>query len=54
MANAAFAIMGGEPVPRDPVFGLPYGWDPATRTLSPPDSPEFKEMDIEPIVVPTP
>jgi hypothetical protein len=52
MAHAAFAIMGGEPVPRDPVFGLPYVWDPATRTLSPPDSPEFKEMEIKPIVVP--
>lgn len=54
MVHAAFSIMGGEPIPTDPVFGLPYLWDPATRTLSPPDSPEFKEMHIEPIVVPVP
>jgi hypothetical protein len=50
--QAAFSIIKGDPPPADPVHGQPYQWDPATRTLSPPDSPEFKEMDIEPIVIP--
>ena len=53
MNQAAFAIMKGEPIPNDPVFGLPYQWDPNTRTLSPPSSPEFKEISIDPIKVPS-
>lgn len=52
MTQAAFAVMQGQPVPNDPVYGQSYGWDPATRTLSPPDSPEFKKMELKPIVVP--
>ena len=52
MMQAAFAIMQGQPIPNDPVYGQSYGWDPATRTLSPPDSPEFKELQLKPIVVP--
>ena len=53
MAQAAFAIMNGQPVPNDPIHGLPYLWDPATRTLSPPDSPVFQELQLKPLVVPT-
>ena len=51
MMQAAFALMKGQPLPPDPVYGLPYQWDPATRTLSPPDSPEFQEMQLKPVVV---
>ena len=54
MTHAAFAIMQGQAVPNDPVYGQPYRWNETTRELSPPDSPEFKDMDIKPIVVPTP
>jgi hypothetical protein len=52
MTQAAFAIMKGEPVPNDPVHGLPYQWDPASRMLSAPNSPLFSEVDLKPITVP--
>jgi len=51
---AAFAIMKGEPVPKDPIHGLPYIWDPVTRVLSAPSDPIFKEMKVEPLTVPRP
>jgi len=54
MTQAAFAIMKGQAVPNDPVYGLPYRWDAATRTLSAPDSPVFKEMGIKPLSIPKP
>ena len=54
MTEAAFAIMQGQAMPNDPVYGLPYRWDPATRELSAPDSQAFKDMDIKPIKVPKP
>jgi hypothetical protein len=54
MTLAAFSIMQGQALPNDPVYGLPYRWDPETRTLSAPDSPDFKEMDLKPIKVPKP
>lgn len=54
MNQAAFSIMNGETPPNDPVYGLPYRWDPSTRTLSAPDSPAFKELDLKPIKVPKP
>ena len=54
MTQAAFAIMQGQPIPPDPIQGLPYQWDPATRQLSLPDSPFFNEMEQEPITVPDP
>jgi hypothetical protein len=54
MTQAAFALMQGQAVPNDPVYGLPYRWDPETRTLAAPDSPAFKEMDLKPIKVPKP
>jgi hypothetical protein len=49
MTQAAFAIMKGQPIPADPIYGLPYVWDPATRTLSEPTS---KPLEIKPIIVP--
>lgn len=52
MTQAAFAVMKGEPAPNDPIYGLPYRWDPETRTLTAPDSPAFKEMGLKPIKVP--
>jgi hypothetical protein len=52
MIQAAFAIMKGQAIPNDPVYGLPYTWDPATRQLSPPDNPAFQKMARKPIVVP--
>ncbi len=54
MNQVAFSIMNGETPPNDPVYGLPYRWDPTTRTLSAPDSPAFKELDLKPIKVPPP
>ena len=52
MTQAAFAIMQGQAVPNDPVYGLPYRWNPDSRELSPPDSPAFQEMDLKPITLP--
>lgn len=52
LTQAAFAIMKNQPVPTDPIYGLPYAWDPASRQLSMPDSPECRNLDIKPITVP--
>ncbi|RYD36579.1 MAG: hypothetical protein EOP85_18190 [Verrucomicrobiaceae bacterium] len=52
MTQAAFAILHGKPVPNDPVSGLPYQWNPATRELSMPDTPRYREADIGPVKVP--
>ena len=54
MTQAAFAIMKGEPIPMDPIHGMPYQWDPATRLLSAPDSPVFAGQNLQPITVPKP
>lgn len=54
MTQAAFAIMKGEPIPKDPIHGLPYQWDPASRLLSAPDSPVFAGQNLQPITVPEP
>jgi hypothetical protein len=54
LTQAAFAIMAGQPVPCDPIFGQPYLWDPTTRILSPPNSETFKSLNIKPITVPRP
>lgn len=51
MSRAAFAILKGQPIPQDPVFGLDYVWDATTRQLSfPPGVPG--EMKIPSITVP--
>jgi len=52
MTDAAFAIMKGQPVPNDPIHGLPYVWDPVTRQLSAPAYRAFAEADLKPITVP--
>jgi hypothetical protein len=52
MTQAAFAILKGQAIPNDPIYGQPYIWDPATRQLSPPATDAFKEMNIKPIKVP--
>jgi len=52
LVQAAFAIMKGQALPPDPVYGLPYQWDPLTRQLSAPDSPAFQEMQLKPVTVP--
>lgn len=49
---AAFSVMKDGTLPMDPVRGLPYRWEPVTRTLSMPATPEFDEMKIKPVVVP--
>jgi hypothetical protein len=54
LTQAAFAVMNGGPLPLDPIHGLPYRWDAATRTLSAPDSPVFAEMGLKPLLVPRP
>ena len=52
MNQAAFAILKGQPVPNDPIYGQPYVWDPANRKLSPPHGEAFKDMEIKPITMP--
>ena len=54
MTQAAFAIMQGQPIPPDPIHGLPYVWDAATRTLSAPNAKAFEKLDLKPIIVPKP
>lgn len=54
MTQAAFALMKGQALPNDPIHGLPYVWDPATRQLSLPADPLFKEVSLDPIIVPKP
>lgn len=53
-SQAAFAIMKGQPIPNDPIYGQPYLWDPATRILSAPQTEAFKDLGIRPITVPKP
>ncbi|MES2660668.1 MAG: hypothetical protein V4689_18730 [Verrucomicrobiota bacterium] len=52
MTQAAFAIMKGQPIPQDPVYGVDYRWDPATRQLSMPAGEVFDQLEIKPITVP--
>ena len=52
LTQAAFAIMNGQPVPTDPVYGQPYKWDPAKRELALPDVPNRPNYKIKPIKVP--
>ena len=52
MTLAAFAILRGEQVPKDPVYGKEYTWDPATRTLSMPAGEVFEKMKVKPLVLP--
>ncbi|RYD26170.1 MAG: hypothetical protein EOP87_23200 [Verrucomicrobiaceae bacterium] len=49
---AAFAIMNGKPLPLDPVYGLPYKWDPAKHELALPDTPDRPKYKLKPIEVP--
>lgn len=52
LTQAAFAIMKGEPIPQDPVYGQNYQWDPSTRQLSMPAGKDFDRMGIKPLTVP--
>jgi hypothetical protein len=54
MTQAAFAIMKGQPIPMDPIYGQLYRWDPATRLLSSPDTEAFQKLELKPINVPKP
>ena len=54
MTQAAFAIMKGQPLPQEPIYGVDYRWDPATRQLSMPPGNDFEAMGIKPITVPKP
>ena len=45
MTQAAFAILKGQPVPNDPIYGKTFQWNPETRELTCPDGPEFSKMD---------
>lgn len=49
---AVFAIMNGQPIPLDPVYGLPYKWDPVKRELSLPDPPTGRIYKPKPVKVP--
>lgn len=44
LVQAAFAILKGLPLPKDPISGQEYGWDPATREVS--------LSDFDPLVLP--
>lgn len=48
---AALVVLQGKPVPNEPVTGLPYVWDAATRTLSVPADLRFAEHKIEPLIL---
>ena len=50
--QAAFAIMQGEEVPNDPIYGLPYVWDTNTRELSYPDAEPFRNLPKRRLIVP--
>ena len=52
MNQAAFAIMKGQPIPTDPVYGASYVWDEQNRRLSAPDTEAFRELKLTPITVP--
>ncbi len=52
LTQAAFAIMNGQAVPVDPVYGLPYKWDPVKRELGLPDLPNGRGYKPKPIKVP--
>ena len=52
MNQAAFAIMKNQPIPKDPIYGQDYRWDPATRQLSKPAGNDFADLEIKPITVP--
>ena len=41
--RAAFAILKGEPVPNDPVHGMPYPWNPTTHELIYPPIPLYEK-----------
>lgn len=44
MIQAAFAILKGQPVPNDPIYGKPYSWNPETRQLGMPEGPKFSKF----------
>ncbi|RYD50015.1 MAG: hypothetical protein EOP85_00445 [Verrucomicrobiaceae bacterium] len=52
LTQAAFAIMNGQEIPLDPVYGLPYKWDPVKRELRLPDPPGGRKWRIRPMKVP--
>lgn len=52
LTQAAFAILRSQPVPNDPIYGLPYQWNPETRELSLPQGPKFAHRPNRPIKLP--
>lgn len=50
--QAALAIMAGQEPPPEPLTGLPFAYDPDTRTLAHPDDPRLENIDAEPITLP--
>ena len=51
-AKEAFNIMKGDSIQVDPIYGQKYQWNPETRELDFPNTPEFSELDMEPFKVP--
>ncbi len=48
MSDAVWAAHLGEPMPEDPVSGLPFVWDPEEKLLSPPvESPAIPPVSVE-------
>jgi hypothetical protein len=52
LTKAAFAVLKGQLPPNDPIYGKPYSWNPVTREISMPDSPEFRYYNPKPIKLP--
>lgn len=46
LTQAAFVILKGHPLPKDPIYGQDCDWDPATRELS--------ILDFDPLILPNP
>ncbi|BCU77218.1 hypothetical protein llg_19330 [Luteolibacter sp. LG18] len=49
---AAFDIMCGGPVPREPVSGKPFAWNETRRELALPDAPCLARVKVQPLSVP--
>jgi hypothetical protein len=50
--QAALAIMADQEPPVELITGLPFVFDPDTRTLAHPDDPRLDNIDAEPVTIP--
>jgi len=52
LTQAAFAVLNGQPVPNDPIYGLPYKWNPVKRELALPEPPGGRSYKPKPLKLP--